>query len=95
MVHLREPDWNTISLRYWINTDLRTLPLFVPVVALFTAYTYYSDLCVSYFRKKLFKQVHNFVHLNLAIALFVGYLTFTFGVELAASNEVYYERPSF
>jgi len=50
--------------------------------------TYYSDLCVSYCRKKLFKEVHNFVHLNLAIALFVGYLTFAIGVELATSNKV-------
>ena len=39
-------------------------------------------------RKKLFSAVHNFVHLNLAIALFVGYLVFTIGVELAAKNEV-------
>ena len=50
--------------------------------------TCYSDLCVSYCRKKLFKAVHNFVHLNLAIALFVGYLTFAVGVELAKSNKV-------
>ena len=39
-------------------------------------------------RKKLFSAVHNFVHLNLAIALFVGYLVFTVGVELATKNEV-------
>lgn len=38
--------------------------------------------------KKLFSAVHNFVHLNLAIALFVGYLIFAFGVELAKDNEV-------
>ena len=39
-------------------------------------------------RKKLFTAVHNFVHLNLAIALFFGYLVFAVGVELAAKNEV-------
>ena len=44
--------------------------------------------CVSNCRKKLFSTVHNFVHLNLAIALFAGYLIFAVGVELAAGNEV-------
>ena len=41
--------------------------------------------------------MHNFVHLNLAIALFVGYLTFAVGVELAKDNEVesgLHPRPS-
>ena len=45
----------------------------------------YSYLC----SKKLFTAVHNFVHLNLAIALFAGYLTFAVGVELAKDNEVH------
>ena len=40
------------------------------------------------YRKKLFIAVHNFVHLNLAISLLVGYLVFALGVELAASNKV-------
>ena len=39
--------------------------------------------------KKLFVAVHNFVHLNLAIALFAGYLIFAVGVELGAKNEVH------
>ena len=39
-------------------------------------------------RKKLFSAVHNFVHLNLAISLFIGYLIFAVGVELAKNNEV-------
>lgn len=38
--------------------------------------------------KKLFSEGHKLVHLNLAIALFVGYLIFGVGVELATSNEV-------
>ena len=38
--------------------------------------------------KKLFLAVHNFVHLNLATALFIGYLTFALGVELAHKHEV-------
>ena len=53
-----------------------------------TVCSYYSDLCVSYCRRELFTAVHKFVHLNLAIALFVGYLTFAVGVELATSNKV-------
>jgi hypothetical protein len=40
------------------------------------------------FGKKLFSAVHNFIHLNLSIALFVGYLVFGVGVELAAKNEI-------
>ena len=54
----------------------------------------FNHLC----SKKLFSAVHNFVHLNLAIALFVGYLTFAVGVELAKDNEVesgLHPRPSF
>ena len=48
--------------------------------------------------KKLFSAVHNFVHLNLAVALFVGYLTFAVGVELAKDNKVksgLHPMPSF
>jgi len=44
---------------------------------------------------KLFKEVHNFVHLNLAIALFVGYFALAFGTQLATSNKVYYGRPGY
>ena len=40
------------------------------------------------YSKKLFSAVHNFVHLNLAIALFIGYLTFAVGVELAHKHKV-------
>ena len=46
-------------------------------------------MCVFY-SKKLFTAVHNFVHLNLAIALFIGYLVFAVGVELAKDNKVEY-----
>ena len=45
-------------------------------------------VCVLY-SKKLFAAVHNFVHLNLAIALFCGYLVFAVGVELANHEKVY------
>ena len=46
-------------------------------------------MCVFY-SKKLFTAVHNFVHLNLAIALFIGYLVFAVGVEFAKDNKVEY-----
>ena len=36
----------------------------------------------------MFTAVHNFVHLNLAIALFIGYLVFAVGVELANHEKV-------
>ena len=39
-------------------------------------------------RKKLFKAVHMFVHLNLAISLLLGYLVFMFGIETATSSTV-------
>ena len=54
-------------------------------------YKFVSDAKISYFpgcRKVLFTAVHNFVHLNLAVSLLVGYLVFALGVELAASNKV-------
>ena len=54
-----------------------------------TMIKYAAITYICAFRKKLFKSaVHNFVHLNLAIALFAGYLVFAVGVELAARNEV-------
>ncbi|KAL5499719.1 hypothetical protein EMCRGX_G011178 [Ephydatia muelleri] len=39
------------------------------------------------FRKQLFDKPHNFVHLNLAIALFLAFLVFVAGVESAKHNE--------
>ena len=47
-------------------------------------------MCSCFFSKKLFSDVHNFIHLNLAIALCIGYLTFAVGVELAKDNVVMY-----
>ena len=38
--------------------------------------------------KKLFSAVHKFVHLNLAIALFIGYFIFAVGVELPHNDKV-------
>ena len=40
-------------------------------------------------RKKLFSSVHNFVHLNLAISLLLGYVVFMFGIELGTGSKVY------
>ena len=33
--------------------------------------------------------MHYFIHLNLAISLFLAYLVFVFGIQLARENEVY------
>ena len=44
-------------------------------------------MCVDC-RKKLFTAVHNFVHLNLAIALFLAYLVFAIGVDLGSRDTV-------
>ena len=40
------------------------------------------------YRKKLFRAVHTFVHLNLAISLLLGYLTFMAGIESATRSIV-------
>ena len=45
-------------------------------------------LYVFPYSKQLFTAVHNFIHLNLSIALFVGYLTFALGLELANHEKV-------
>ena len=44
---------------------------------------------LHYYREQLFTAVHNFIHLNLSIALLAGYIVFAVGVELAARNTVY------
>ena len=36
----------------------------------------------------MFKGIHNFVHLNLAIALLLALITFVSGIETATGNEV-------
>ena len=41
-----------------------------------------------FYRKKLFNAVHMFVHLNLAISLLLGYLTFMAGIETATGSTV-------
>lgn len=41
-----------------------------------------------FLRKELFRKVHNFVHLNLAIALLLGYVVFLAGIDTAVVNEV-------
>ena len=40
------------------------------------------------YRKELIQKVHNFVHLNLCIALALGLLLFLTGVQTATANEV-------
>ena len=39
-------------------------------------------------RKELFTKLHFFVHLNLAIALLLGYVVFIAGVDTAVVNRV-------
>ena len=39
-------------------------------------------------RKTLLRGIHNFIHLNLAIALLMGMLVFVGGIERATENEV-------
>ena len=34
-------------------------------------------------------RVHYFIHLNLAISLFLAYFVFVLGIQLARENEVY------
>ena len=43
---------------------------------------------MDYFRKKLRKGVIGYVHVNLALALLLGFVIFMFGVELASWNSV-------
>ena len=45
------------------------------------------DLFQTY-RKELFVSVHFFVHLNLAIALLLGYILFIAGIDTAVENRV-------
>ena len=54
------------------------------------AYNYYVSLpsCMFTYSKMLFEKMHNFVHLNLAIALFAAYMIFGFGIELASAQKV-------
>ena len=44
-------------------------------------------LCYDY-RRELFQKVHYFIHLNLAITLFLAYLMFVVGVEPARASAV-------
>ena len=39
-------------------------------------------------RRELFQKVHYFIHLNLAITLFLAYLMFVVGVEPARASAV-------
>ena len=46
--------------------------------------------CPMYYidRKQFLEKPHNFIHLNLAIALFIAFLIFVAGVETAKNNVV-------
>ena len=48
-----------------------------------------SHICkyVPTYRNTLLKGIHNFVHLNLAIALFSALIIFVIGIEAAANDE--------
>ena len=39
-------------------------------------------------RNTLLKGIHNFIHLNLAIALFLALIVFVSGIETATKSEV-------
>ena len=39
------------------------------------------------YRNTLLKEIHNFVHLNLTIALFSALIIFVIGIEVAANDE--------
>ena len=39
-------------------------------------------------RKTIFKGIHNFIHLNLAIALLLALIVFVSGIETATKSEV-------
>jgi len=45
-------------------------------------------LCLHFFRKELIQKLHNFVHLNLCIALSLGLLFFLTGIQTATANIV-------
>ena len=44
--------------------------------------------CFCSYRKELIQKVHNFVHLNLCIALALGLFLFLTGVQTATANVV-------
>ena len=44
--------------------------------------------CASVYSKALFTSVHYFVHLNLALALFLGYAVFVLGTQFGTENGV-------
>ena len=41
-------------------------------------------------RKTIFKEIQNFVHLNLAIALSLALVVFVIGIQTATENDVSY-----
>ena len=45
---------------------------------------------VYFYRRELIERIHNFVHLNLCIALSLGLFFFLTGMQTATSNSVSY-----
>ena len=54
------------------------------------AKTNYGNLMSTFHRNTILKEIHNFVHLNLAIALFLALTVFVAGIETANKNKVGY-----
>ena len=50
--------------------------------------TYIHNCICDTCRNTLLRGVHNFIHLNLAIALLMGLLVFVGGIERATEHEV-------
>ena len=48
---------------------------------------------MHFYRKELIQKLHNFVHLNLCIALSLGLLFFLTGIQTAAANIVRINTP--
>ena len=48
----------------------------------------FNNLFCFFYRKELVQKLHNFVHLNLCIALALGLLVFLTGVQTATANVV-------
>ena len=51
-------------------------------------YIYVCNCIYDTCRKTLLRGIHNFIHLNLAIALLMGLLVFVGGIERATEHEV-------
>eukprot|EP00731_Ephydatia_muelleri_P004746 Em0002g922a len=69
------PDSEALTIISYIGCGISMAGLLATIVFFLT------------FKKKLIEKPHNFIHLNLAIALFLAFLVFVAGVETAKHNE--------